>query len=233
MRTCCSDASWGINVINSLAPGRSECHSKNVIFNHILLIGFLWSSHDNTLWWMPQDLTDDKSTLVQVMAWCRQATSHCLSQCWISSLSPYGVTRPQWINSLSPRRCVNNLKSAICEQMLQINLISTSCEITLRRMPQNTFHGKSANVDPDLCCYMASPSHKELTKGWVTCSMHRYHKSLLNFPCLMCVYGLKTKFAVFNPRPLRPKGYCRHLRLSVCPSVCLSVCLSVCSHHPC
>ena len=29
----------------------------------------------------------------------------------------------------------------------------------------------------------------------------------------------------FNPRPLRPKGYCRHLRLSVCPSVRLSVCL--------
>ena len=30
---------------------------------------------------------------------------------------------------------------------------------------------------------------------------------------------------IFNPRPLRPKGYCRHLRLSVCPSVRLSVCL--------
>ena len=27
------------------------------------------------------DLTDDKSTLVQVMAWCRQATSHYLNQC--------------------------------------------------------------------------------------------------------------------------------------------------------
>ena len=27
---------------------------------------------------MPQDLTDDKSTLVQVKAWCRQATSHYL-----------------------------------------------------------------------------------------------------------------------------------------------------------
>ena len=25
---------------------------------------------------MPQALTDDESTLVQVMAWCRQATSH-------------------------------------------------------------------------------------------------------------------------------------------------------------
>ena len=31
---------------------------------------------------MPGDLTYDKSTLVQVMAWCRQATSHYLSQCW-------------------------------------------------------------------------------------------------------------------------------------------------------
>ena len=27
-------------------------------------------------------LVYDKSTLVQVMAWCRQATSHYLSQCW-------------------------------------------------------------------------------------------------------------------------------------------------------
>ena len=45
-------------------------------------------------------LTDDQSTLVQVMAWCRQATSHYLSQCWPRSLSPYDVTRPQWVNSL-------------------------------------------------------------------------------------------------------------------------------------
>ena len=41
---------------------------------------------------------DDKSTLVQVMAWCRQTTSHYLSQCWPSSMSPYGVIRPQWVN---------------------------------------------------------------------------------------------------------------------------------------
>ena len=48
---------------------------------------------------MPQDLTDDKPTLVHVMAWCRQATSHYLSLCWLSSMSPYGVTRPQWLNA--------------------------------------------------------------------------------------------------------------------------------------
>ena len=88
---------------NSLAPGRSECDSKNVIFNLVfLLIGIFRSSQDTALRWMPQDLTDDKSTLVQVMAWCCQATSHYLSQCWLSSLSPYGVARPQWVNSMRP-----------------------------------------------------------------------------------------------------------------------------------
>ena len=31
------------------------------------------------------------------MAWCRQATRHCLSQCWPRFMSPYGVTRPQLV----------------------------------------------------------------------------------------------------------------------------------------
>ena len=61
---------------------------------------FYWlvssQSNYNALRWMPWDLTEDKSTFVQVMAWCRQATSHYLSQCWPSSMSPYGVARPQW-----------------------------------------------------------------------------------------------------------------------------------------
>ena len=82
--------------VNSLALGRSECDSKNWIFHLVLLIA-IFRSHDNTLRWMPQDLTDDVSILVQVMAWCHQATSHYLSQCWLSLLSPYDVARPQWI----------------------------------------------------------------------------------------------------------------------------------------
>ena len=50
--------------------------------------------------WMSLGFTDDKSTLVLVMAWCRQAASHYLSQCWPRFLSPYGVPRPQWVKSL-------------------------------------------------------------------------------------------------------------------------------------
>ena len=68
-----------------------------------ILFYWLLSSHDDALRWMPQDLTDDKSTLVQVMAWCRQATSHYLSQCWLSSLSPHGVVRPQWVKKNLPQ----------------------------------------------------------------------------------------------------------------------------------
>ena len=49
--------------------------------------------------WMPLDVTDGKSTLVQVMAWCRKATSHYLNQCWPRYLSPCGITKPQWVNS--------------------------------------------------------------------------------------------------------------------------------------
>ena len=41
---------------------------------------------------------------MQVMAWCCQTTSHYLSQCGISSVTPYGITRPQGINTLRPRR---------------------------------------------------------------------------------------------------------------------------------
>ena len=48
--------------------------------------------------WMSLDFAGDQSTLVQVMARCRQATSHYLSQCWPRSVSPYGVIRPQWGN---------------------------------------------------------------------------------------------------------------------------------------
>ena len=67
------------------------------IFNLALVIGIFKSSYDNVLRWIPQDLPGDKSTLVQVMAWCGQATSHYLNQCWPRSPAPYGVTRPQWV----------------------------------------------------------------------------------------------------------------------------------------
>ena len=67
-----------ISCFNSLAPGRFQ-------FNFRCGWGI---SYEIALRWMALDLTDDKSTLVQVMAWCRQATSDYLSQYWPRPMSP-------------------------------------------------------------------------------------------------------------------------------------------------
>ena len=57
--------------------------------------------------WMSLDFTDtdDKSTFVQAMAWCLQATSHYLSQCWPRSMLPYGVIGQQSINTVILLQC--------------------------------------------------------------------------------------------------------------------------------
>ena len=76
-----------------------------------------------TLRWMPLYLSDHKSTLVQVMAWCRQATSHYLSPCWPLSLMPYSITKPQWV------KLVHNFAASVIHSSLHeifwIFLIST------------------------------------------------------------------------------------------------------------
>ena len=87
-----------INLLfNSLAPGKFEWNFRYAIFKWISVIGGWGISCEIALIWMSLYFTDDQSTLVQVMAWCHQATSHYLSQCWPRSLSPYGVTRSQWV----------------------------------------------------------------------------------------------------------------------------------------
>ena len=59
--------------VNSLAPG----DPNNILGNQfpisklISVIGGKGICWETVVKWMPQDLSDDKSTLVQVMAWCR------------------------------------------------------------------------------------------------------------------------------------------------------------------
>ena len=86
--------------INSLSTGRCGCYLKLVIFKPVWRMIILSISGEIVLKWMPQDLTDDKSTLVQVMAWCHQATSHYLNQCCSRSLLPYSGTRPKGVKAL-------------------------------------------------------------------------------------------------------------------------------------
>ena len=62
--------------INSLPPGRFEWNFREEIFMLNLLIDGWGIPSDIALRWLSINLNDDKSTLVQVMAWCRLATGH-------------------------------------------------------------------------------------------------------------------------------------------------------------
>ena len=65
-------------------------------------IGIFKPSYDNAFIWMPQFLTDDKSTLIQVMAWCRQAISHYPGQCWFLCRHITSLGHNEWRRFRSP-----------------------------------------------------------------------------------------------------------------------------------
>ena len=83
--------------INPLPTGRFGWNFRWVTFKLYLVVDGWGISWEIALRWMSLDLTDEMSTLDQVMAWCRQAKSHYPSQSWPRSKSPNGVTRPQWV----------------------------------------------------------------------------------------------------------------------------------------
>ena len=83
--------------VNSLVPGRCSCNLVLVIVRFILRLDILTICYEITLGWIPKDLTDYLSKLVQVMVWHHQATSHYLSQCWPGTMLTYRIIKPQTI----------------------------------------------------------------------------------------------------------------------------------------
>ena len=79
----------------SLAPERCSCILELVIFRLMPMIDIL-----SIYFEIASQLIDDESKAIQVMAWCRQATSHYMNQCWPSSMW-YGNTRPQWVKPVT------------------------------------------------------------------------------------------------------------------------------------
>ena len=81
-------------MLNSFATEGFEWNLRQVIFKKGLVICVF------ALRWFSLDFVDEKSTFIQVMALCHQATSHYLSQCWPRFTMPYGIIRPQWVKQL-------------------------------------------------------------------------------------------------------------------------------------
>ena len=92
--------------VNSLVPGRCGRNFNSILFKLIIQNSILGIHCEITFRWMSHNLTDEKSALVQVMAWCLQAASHYLSQCWHRSMLPYGIMRPQWVKMIPPHKAL-------------------------------------------------------------------------------------------------------------------------------
>ena len=80
-----------------LAPERLKTRRRKytALFKLKSKISILSVSSEIAPRWMPEDLTDDKSTTGSGYGLVLSDTSHYLSQCWPRSLPPYGVTRPK------------------------------------------------------------------------------------------------------------------------------------------
>ena len=109
--------------VNSLSPGRCGCYHELVIFQLVSRLNISNILCETVIKWMAQDQTDHKSTLFQVMAWCHQATSHHMSQCWPRPMVPYSITRTQRVN-LHNQSCV---KVENFYQMQILYFVSDKC----------------------------------------------------------------------------------------------------------
>ena len=97
-QSCAKPSIWFPTVLMRL----DHWDFQNVILKFILSIDILGVSCEIIIVrWVPQISNNGKSTLVQVMAWCRQASSHYLNHRWARSPTPYGVTKPQCVVKLS------------------------------------------------------------------------------------------------------------------------------------
>ena len=144
--------------------------------------------------WMPLHLNDEKSTLVQVMACCCQATSHYLSQCWLKSFSDW------WLRYLLEK------------------LSSDKCHCTLLMTSQYCFRWwlgairhqaiTWTSVDPNRCHQMASLGHNVLM------STYPVHRGIWTRPHYVPQHLQPYRYILPHP-PLarwRSQARCRNYR---------------------
>ena len=94
-----------------MAPSRNELNFHLIIFKQILTIDSWAISCEIALRLMSLDFIDDMVTLVQIMAWYHQTSSHYLSHCWpdlchhMASLGHNEIGTQAYIDGLVQERC--------------------------------------------------------------------------------------------------------------------------------
>ena len=141
----------------SLVYGRVERNFREVIFHLISVIDGRATSCEIALRCLPLDFTDNKTILVQVMAWCRQAAVHYPGQCWLRWPDLWHHMEPLCHNEL------NNCLSPVCYQTgtrtnADINYHSNCEEQTTNDIwfKYKTFHWKKKTACGNFVCKMGA-----------------------------------------------------------------------------
>ena len=117
--------------------------------------------------WKSLDLTDKKSTPVQVMVWHRQATRHYLKQSWPSSMSPYGVNVEAWTKWVT-----------FCKRYLQMHFLGRKCAYLNSLWPSDAIwrQRSGSTLAHVMACCLTAPSHY-LNQCWLIISKAEWHSS--------------------------------------------------------
>ena len=128
---------------------------------------------DNALKWMPWDLTDDKSALVQVMAWCREATSHYLRQCWPRSMSPNGVLGLNELN-VATTPGVHFTYDFFLSQFIQWKFHYALIQILMKWLPLKFCSWDSSHAVVSCCIiYSKLKASIEIKSIWISFGIHK------------------------------------------------------------
>ena len=147
---------------------------------------------------MPWDLTNDKSTLVQVMAWCHQATSHYLSQCWPWSMSSYGITMLHWVNSRKHEKCISIFYHFLAQRwqsgwnlspLDDYDLFCTTQSILWLLMSSKQYK-EPGHQQPWHCCLLGSCT--TFQKDWKTLYNVLYGTFMTARSSAICHIGMST-----------------------------------------
>ena len=130
------------------------------------------------------------------MAWCRQAASHYLSQCWPRSLSPHDITRPQRVNvyyQIILNFCTYGDSSAVLMLWLLQNVaVATSWHWFRQWFCANRQQAiMCANVDPD---HMVSLDCSELKVNHHRKIIHYWEPGLRINPLTVGNLGIVIRF---------------------------------------
>ena len=146
--------------INSLVPGKCGSNFQTVIFKIILQRYVFNHSHKSALWSMPQNPYDDESTLVRVMSWCRQATSHYLNRVAWCHMAPL------CLSELAPLPCLTRAVHFVLKYIIYVRGSRVCCSFLVASQ-------HIGSCTEGMCHKMCLPAgHGKCNKLEITCVLH-------------------------------------------------------------